>query len=1371
MLLPGIGVRPIVLGSALGSVFGTALFLPGAPAARADVTPATGSRALGTLVNQACGSSSCALTITGGTAAGSNLFHRFQAFDTRSNGGGLPISGAAFLNSGFSNVIVGVLSPTTISVPLSLQSPASLFWLSPAGITVIGGGSFSNVTNLTLSTATGLRFSSGEPFDAIQSTAAQAATLSGAPVPGRAGLVTNPASLALITPGTNGSIELQGGLLSVDQNLLLDAQGGNVLLNGAQLIAGERLQIQGDALSLEQSALDVANSTGLGGEVLLEGQRISLRNVAIDASGRDGGGQILVGGGYRGMNPDLRNADSVLVDTASRLQADAWDVGNGGKVVIYANESASVGAVFSARGGVRFGNGGLVETSATRLSIGDIGAVDLTAAAGTPGTWLIDPADFSIVSSGNQPNTIRASVLQDQLAIGNVRLETTNASGSQLGDIHVNAPVSWSANRLTLSAFRNINVNQSLLATGTGSLSFHYGQGTGDGLGATYVVSPTAIVEVPLTQTGFLWKKGSLGFEYPVLLDNGSLRFWRGAESNASPLDRFSFNGAGLLQQPAYLDSFGSWRKLTFSDQPLEFALGLGGDGSSNWNASGTIIASGSNTSYLPSAFSSLGVSNGRMDVSRFLEGAGTVVTKVDLNPPSVSSASLRLNNQYTLSAGATSLRVDTTIENLSSSPLTNVRYWYGTGDDWINTNDSPTKIRGNLTGIGFTAIAQSTDPSNAIQISDGAQSVIFYSPSPGVATTGLGDFGEFSNRVVPVDPSAAPVINTNDGSYGIYLRYPDINPQSAASSTYLYTTGSAGVATMATWDWSTAQPIVGSGEYDWFNALNWTGGILPGNDFAVTISDDPIGQRVVLFDPATYYSSSSTSSYNLRLFGLASAESLRIASGTLIFGSQVFNSFELSNQSSLIVDGGTSIVNGSLMVPVLSLQDGIFSGSGRVSVNGNFLQAQGSTPAMSNVLMGQQFDSFSINSSVPLTIRELYSNGPISVSSTRDLAVTGSIQSNDSRVYLGAGSSGDLNSSILLSRTSRIKVFGDNVLIGASGVFAMEPGALVDASSLFGDGGQVQIQARDIFIDSIDNSVAINTSGLTTGGQINIGASRFTSTVSFRSSLLSADPPLEGGIITVLGDDIYMFDSIMDVTGGARGLISLGDSFTAAITIQGGAFVGGGEALFNLVANQISVSGLTVIGGVYRVNELGNPQASVPYTPLPSSTDSAAPQPDPSPFATLPLLALDNLTQPPFSVNSGTATSPAATAPAQFFAPASGGDLPFASLAALNLDRAVGFETRESAGASGSTQAPDSVPSGITATAVPVGEARAAYLEGESRAARDTAEKLGLAQDGSQEAPTPERLQGVMQGVQAWLKEKEKQRRCRTNPGEACKQ
>ena len=478
------------------------------PVARAgEITGTGGPLSLGTVVNgQSAGSCSAGLcTIGGGTGAGRNLFHRFSAFDTRG-----AIGGVLFQTQGHRNLVVGVMNPlgTVVDKAIQFSGPANLFWLSPGGITLGSGASFGNVQTLTLSTATGLRLGGGV-FDVFGTTAAQAAALNGDPLPGRAGLLTDPASLAAGGLAANGDVTLSGGLLTVDHSLLLDAQGGHVLLQaGSQLaVPGGTVELAGKTVTVTAGAAvttsaqppsapvpgpttspleaqgglirvsatgaaavagqlsaagrgsTASGTAGKGGRIEITGDRVALTGAALDASGPAGGGTVLVGGGLQGRDGAVPNAQTTLVDGASTIRADATEKGKGGTVVVWADRATQVDGAISARGGSQGGDGGFVETSG-KQQLAVSRAPDASALYGKGGTWLLDPnnltvnatgPDFNISGfSGNYFTTgdsavIAASTITTALDAGTSVTLATSAGGSQAGDITIEAPITTTA--------------------------------------------------------------------------------------------------------------------------------------------------------------------------------------------------------------------------------------------------------------------------------------------------------------------------------------------------------------------------------------------------------------------------------------------------------------------------------------------------------------------------------------------------------------------------------------------------------------------------------------------------------------------------------------------------------------------------------------------------------------------------------------------------------------------------------------------------------------------------------------------------------------------------------------------------------------
>ena len=114
------------------------------------------------------------------------------------------------------------------------------------------------------------------------------------------------------------------------------------------------------------------------------------------------------------------------------------------------------------------GRGGFIDTSAATVQIADDVKVTTQATPGQAnGTWLIDPADFTIAASGGN---ISGATLSSNLGLGNVTLLSSSGSTGGSGNINVNDTVGWSANTLTLTAAKDININAVMTASGASKL-------------------------------------------------------------------------------------------------------------------------------------------------------------------------------------------------------------------------------------------------------------------------------------------------------------------------------------------------------------------------------------------------------------------------------------------------------------------------------------------------------------------------------------------------------------------------------------------------------------------------------------------------------------------------------------------------------------------------------------------------------------------------------------------------------------------------------------------------------------------------------------------------------------------------------------
>ena len=215
-----------------------------------------------------------------------------------------------------------------------------------------------------------------------------------------------------------------------------------------------------------------------GGRIDVTGDRILLTGATLDASGRDGGGTVRVGGGFQGGG-DLPRSSLTAVDANTRIAADALNEGDGGRAILWSDGLAAFEGAVSARGGPRGGDGGFVEVSG-RARLTFAGSVDLSAPAGAPGMLLLDPYDVTIaegptaggeIDDGEFEPTGEGSVLNAgdlvaALETGNVVVSTEDdGEGDDDGDITVAAPLLWfSGSALTLDADADIALGSPITA-------------------------------------------------------------------------------------------------------------------------------------------------------------------------------------------------------------------------------------------------------------------------------------------------------------------------------------------------------------------------------------------------------------------------------------------------------------------------------------------------------------------------------------------------------------------------------------------------------------------------------------------------------------------------------------------------------------------------------------------------------------------------------------------------------------------------------------------------------------------------------------------------------------------------------------------
>ncbi|EHV3449379.1 filamentous hemagglutinin N-terminal domain-containing protein [Salmonella enterica] len=289
----------------------------------------------------------------------------------------------------------------------------------------------------------------------------------------------------------NALVENQGLISAADGHVFLTAQGKDMLLNtvvnnsgtieakGLESRGGEIVLNGGDSGVVNQIGQLLADShAGPGGKITVEGQNIHLAaNSRTSATGKTGGGEVYVGGGWQGKDSHIRNASKVVMDKTATVDVSATDAGNGGTAVLWSDDYTNFRGAILAKGGALSGDGGRVETS-SHNNLQASGDVDTSASAGKGGEWLLDPADVVIGDDGDietyskndsvfTPKAdiahISTASIQEQLNKGgSVTVQTSGFGGNRPGDIVIDGSIHKTGSTdatLTLVADRGIMIN------------------------------------------------------------------------------------------------------------------------------------------------------------------------------------------------------------------------------------------------------------------------------------------------------------------------------------------------------------------------------------------------------------------------------------------------------------------------------------------------------------------------------------------------------------------------------------------------------------------------------------------------------------------------------------------------------------------------------------------------------------------------------------------------------------------------------------------------------------------------------------------------------------------------------------------------
>ena len=372
----------------------------------------------------------------------------------------------------------------------------------------------------------------------------------------------------------NGSIVLSGG------------DNGIVEVGGTLDVSGQGSTVQGGSITVS------------GAQIQVDG------NALLNASGNANGGSIAIG--------DKQSTNQATIQSGASLNAQTLGYGKAGSITVLANMDKGAVAIAGQlnASAPQQGDGGSIETSAFNVKIADTAQITTMAGNRKSGTWLIDPADFTIGSgltgtittAGIPSGDISGATLSTALGLNNVTI--LSSQGSTLagsGNINVNDAVSWSANTLlSLIASNNVNVNVSITATGaTAGIAINpntaNGSETASGTGRFNLASGASI-NLPNVSASSTTALIISGKPYTVINTLG-------LPGSATALDLQGMNG----------------------DLAGNYALGSNLDASltSTWTSFGGFTPVGNSSTYFTGAFNGLGHTITGLSINSYVIGVG----------------------------------------------------------------------------------------------------------------------------------------------------------------------------------------------------------------------------------------------------------------------------------------------------------------------------------------------------------------------------------------------------------------------------------------------------------------------------------------------------------------------------------------------------------------------------------------------------------------------------------------------------------------------------------------------------------------------------------------------------------------------------
>lgn len=654
--------------------------------------------------------------IIGGTAAGDNLFHSFEAFSV------LTGQTAFFNNAVNIENIIGRITGSSLSDIdglIKANGSANLFLINPNGI-IFGenaaldiGGSFIG------STADSIQFADGTRFSAVNPEAEPLLTVS---IPVGLQYGANPADITIEGSGNNLSIDFDTFTvdrssrpvgLEVNSGETLALVGGNVSLEGGNVTASEG-RIELGSVGANETVRLISADTGWQldyTDVATFGELTLSDAASVDVSG-NGSGDVQL----RAKQISLLNGSSILANTLGN--------GEGGNVTAIASEAIEVigtntNSTFpsgiKAHGDIdAAGNGSNIKIDTQNLSIVDGGQIEaITFGFGDGGNLDVTAQNIEVIGDNEFfPSGLFAYVeLFAEGNGGNLNISTDTLQVKDGAQIFTNTFGIGDAGNLSVRA-NEIEV-----------IGFDSGGPSGL-FSKSESLAPDLIAEGNggnlniITDTLQVADGGQIATLTSGLGDAGTLNIQaREIElSGTTP-----FGSSGLLSNAFFLTGNGGNINVTTDKLNIKNGAIIS---ASNFQSAGRIPPGEGQAGNVTINANIINLDNNnietpsRITASTFQEGGGNI--ELNANKITIQNNSeITAETQGTGSGGAISLMANSLEQSNGASLSTNTTGAGNAGQILLQINDN-LLVTGNDTGIFSQATANSTGDSGQIDLNAG---------------------------------------------------------------------------------------------------------------------------------------------------------------------------------------------------------------------------------------------------------------------------------------------------------------------------------------------------------------------------------------------------------------------------------------------------------------------------------------------------------------------------------------------------------------------------------------------------------------------------------------------------------------------------